>query len=101
MSDLQAEFAEVFADFGETIVIDGVDVKALAARPGPVVEPYYDDEGGGLGNAMRVIVQKDDLDAIGQWPLSDPEVEVDAIVYRIIRSFASLGHVILYLQEAS
>ncbi len=96
--DLQDDFSFVFANDGDDLTIGGVAVKGFVRRPGPVLEPYH--EGAGERDETYVIVQRGDLETLGQWPPDNPEVKIEAITYRVIRHHESFGHVWLYIEEA-
>lgn len=96
--DLQTDFTAMFAE-GDDIIVDGVTLKGFVVHPGVFEEPFYGDVPT-AGNTLSVIVQQGDLKSIGQWPLAEPQVEIDALVYRPIRSHLSAGHVQIFLQEA-
>ena len=95
--DFQADFAAMFAE-GDDIIIAGISLKGFFVQPGIIEEPYYGNERDGDGT--YALVQQNDLEGIGQWPVSDPVVEVNGITYRVIRPHRSAGHVQLFLQEA-
>ena len=96
--DLQDDFSFMFSDDGDDLTIDGVDLKGFVGRPGPVLEPYHGADGEASGTF--IVVQRGDLEDLGQWPLNDPVVEIATITYRVIRPHESAGHVVLYLEEA-
>ena len=96
--DFQDDFADMFDD-ADDVLIDDVSVKAMIANPGVIQEPFYGDDGGDPDTPF-VIVQKNDLITYDLWPVTDPEIEVDEIIYRVIRVHENAGHVQLFLQEA-
>ncbi len=96
--DLQADFAGEFSQADE-VFIDGYSLRAFVCRPGVVEEPYY-----GAPEAPGetfLLTEKDRLAALGQWPLLDPEIEIEGQVFRPLRVHESLGHVQIFVQEAN
>lgn len=96
--DLQDDFFSMFTDSDDEILINGVTVAGFIARPGVIQEPFYSVDGELSG--VFVIVQKSDLETLGQWPLDNPSIELDGIFYRVIRPHENAGHVQIFLQEA-
>ena len=78
------DFAPAFDDFGEEITIDISQVIVLVDRPHSVSGPWpgvnsYADE---PQSPMAITVRQMDLAAIGQWPLNDPEINIDKKSWR-------------------
>jgi len=95
--DLQDDFSFIFEDSEDNITIDGIDCDGFFCRPDPVLEPFHGD---GAEAATFILVQRDDLEALGQWPVDAPVVVVDELTYRVVRDHENGGHVLLYVEEA-